>query len=148
MWRYLAGAVGALLLGGGGLIMWQTLGASPPLTPPPAALVTMEAPQATTEPPAATEKTREEKRFQRYDKDRDLKITREEYLASRRKAYAKLDTNGDGKLGFEEWAIVTATKFSGADSDKSATLTPAEFATTRVIRKPSRPAPCIPDSEG
>lgn len=148
MWRYLAGAVGALLLGSGGLIMWQTLGASPPLTPPPPAPVAVAATAPLVEPPAATEKTREEKRFQRYDKDRDLKITREEYLASRRKAYAKLDTNGDGKLGFEEWAIVTATKFAGADSDKSATLTPAEFATTRVIHKPARPAPCIPDSEG
>ena len=146
MWRYLAGAVGALLLAGGGLVLWQGLNASPPLTPPaPAAAVGST---ALTEPPAASEKTREEKRFQRYDKDRDGKVAREEFLASRRKAWAKLDTNGDGRLSFEEWSIKTNERFAKADGDKSATLTAEEFALTRIARKATRPAPCVPDSEG
>ena len=131
MWRFLAGGVGALLLAGSGLILWQQLGASPPLA----------------EPPAATEKTREEKRFLRYDKDRDGKVAREEFLASRRKAYAKLDANSDGRLSFEEWSAKTSERFAKADADKSATLTAEEFATTRIARKATRPAPCVPDSD-
>ena len=146
MWRYLAGGAGALLLAGGGLILWQSLGASPPIAPPVPIETAGAAPLA--EPPAATEQTREEKRFQRYDKDRNGQVSREEFLASRRKAYAKLDTNGDGRLSFEEWSIKTTDRFAKADGDKSATLTPVEFATTRIARKPSRPAPCVPDSDG
>lgn len=146
MWRYLAGAVGALLLAGGGLVLWQSLNASPPLTPS-APTATAES-AALVDPPAASEKTREEKRFQRYDKDRDGKVAREEFLATRRKAYAKLDTNGDGRLSFEEWSLKTSERFAKADGDKSATLTAEEFALTRIARKPTRPAPCVPDNDG
>ncbi|MCB8829786.1 hypothetical protein LJD47_32720, partial [Escherichia coli] len=56
------------------------------------------APQEEAAVPEATPATREQKRFNRYDKDRDDKVTRDEYLAARRKAFAKLDTNGDGHL--------------------------------------------------
>ena len=146
MWRVLAGAAGALLLAGSGLMLWQQLGASPPLAPP--APVEAAGPSALVEPPAATEKTREQKRFQRYDKDRDSTVSREEFLASRRKAYAKLDMNGDGRLDFDEWSVKTTTRFAAADADNSATLTPEEFAKTRPVRKVSRPVPCVPDSEG
>ena len=145
MWRFLAGGVGALLLAGSGLILWQQLGASPPLAPPLPVEAAGTAPLA--EPPAATEKTREEKRFLRYDKDRDGKVAREEFLASRRKAYAKLDANSDGRLSFEEWSAKTSERFAKADADKSATLTAEEFATTRIARKATRPAPCVPDSD-
>ncbi len=146
MWRYLAGAIGALMLAGGGLVLWQSLNASPPILPPaPGATANTG---ALTEPPAASEKTREEKRFGRYDKDKDGKVSREEFLATRRKAYAKLDTNGDGRLDFDEWSLKTTTRFANADSDKSATLTAEEFATTRIARKATRPAPCVPDAEG
>lgn len=146
MWRYLAGAGAMLLLGGGGFALWHTLDASPPLAVPPP--VPASEPRAIAEPPAASEKTREEKRFARYDKDKDGKIAREEFLAARRKAYARLDVNGDGRLTFEEWSIKTTDRFSAADTDKSATLTPAEFVTTRIARKTTRPAPCVPDGEG
>lgn len=145
MWRYLAGGAGALLLAGSGLILWHQLDASPPLAPPAPAAQSDATPL--TEPPAATEKTREEKRFLRYDKDRDGKVAREEFLASRRKAYAKLDANGDGRLSFEEWSAKTSERFAKADADKSATLTAVEFATTRIPRKTARPAPCVPDSD-
>lgn len=145
MWRYLAGAAGALLLAGGGLILWQGQGAGPRIAPAP---LQAAEPAPLTEPPAATEKTREEKRFGRYDKDKDGKVSRDEFLASRRKAYTKLDANGDGRLTFEEWSVKTTDRFAKADGDKSATLTPEEFETTRIARKATRPAPCVPESEG
>lgn len=143
MWRYLVGGVGALALVGGGVLI---LGGRTP-----AGTVLAQAPKAvpaTPEPlperaPEATVKTREEKRFGRYDKDRDGRITRDEYLASRRKAYAKLDSDGDGRLSFEEWSAKTAAKFTGADRDRSGTMDAAEFATTAVKRKPAR-AKCPP----
>jgi hypothetical protein len=47
--------------------------------------------------------------------------------------------NEDGKLGFEEWAGKTTAKFAGADKDKSATLTRAEFLTTAP--KPRKATP-------
>lgn len=143
MWRYLAGGASALLLVAAGFLFFRS-GAKPaqPLFAP--------APQATATPaplpsaaPAATERTREQKRFDRYDKDRDSIITRDEYLVSRHKAFAKLDTNGDGRLSFDEWAIHTTSKFANADADHSGTLNAAEFLTTRVVRK-SKPICACP----
>ena len=104
-------------------------------------------------PPEAGERTREEKRFDRYDKDRDQRITGEEYLASRRKAYAKLDADGDGRLSFDEWAKKTTDKFGKADADRSKALTREEFATTKLARKspPRRncpPPPARDEDEG
>jgi hypothetical protein len=80
--------------------------------------------------PEASQKSREEKRFSRADKDKDGKIQEEELLGARRKAFAKLDTNGNGSLSFEERAAKTINKFQGADADHSGWLTPAEYATT------------------
>jgi Ca2+-binding EF-hand superfamily protein len=96
--------------------------------------------------PEASPATREQKRFNRYDKDRDGQVTREEYLAQRRKAFAKLDRNGDGQLSFDEWAIKATTKFAAADRDKSGAMNAAEFATTAVKRKPRPLANCPPPS--
>lgn len=146
MWRYLAGGLGALLLAGGGLMLWQSIAEIPKMVgPAPAAADQASTPSA--EPPAATEATREEKRFRRYDKDRNGAVSREEWLASRRKAYAKLDTNGDGKLGFDEWAIKTSTRFAKADADKSGILTSAEFTTTRIVRNEKKAPPCVPETD-
>ena len=72
--------------------------------------------------PEASDRTREQKRFDRYDKDRNGAVTREEYLASRRKAYARLDLNQDGQLSFDEWAAKTTTKFAAADGDRSGSM--------------------------
>ncbi|WP_404339301.1 hypothetical protein AB2M62_08320 [Sphingomonas sp. MMS12-HWE2-04] len=94
--------------------------------------------------PSASAKTREQKRFDRYDKDRNDAVSREEYLMSRRKAFAKLDTDRDGKLGFEEWALKTTTKFAEADKDKSATLTRAEFLATAPKRAAKPRCSCGP----
>jgi hypothetical protein len=143
MGRFLAGVASAMLLMAAGLLFWKSdAGAENPIPPPPAA-AGAAGPSLLADPPAATEKTREEKRFGRYDKDKDGAITRDEYLASRRKAYAKLDTNSDGRLSFEEWSAKTSGKFATADADRSGILTPTEFATTRVVRK-SKPRPECP----
>ncbi|WP_313534633.1 EF-hand domain-containing protein [Sphingomonas sp.] len=137
MWRYAVGAGAALLLAFGGFLLFQQGPARGPLA---AALQPAPATAGTTTPlpdvaPAADAKTREQKRFDRYDKDRNDAVSRDEYFAARHKAFAKLDTNGDGKLSFEEWAAKSIGKFTGADADKSGTLTRTEFATTAPTRK-------------
>lgn len=89
-------------------------------------------------PPAQTELTREEKRFFRYDRNRDRQITRNEMLSSRSNAFRKLDVDGNNLLTFEEWAHTTAKRFDGADANGNGKLTPAEFATTAPKRRPRK----------
>jgi hypothetical protein len=81
-------------------------------------------------PPEASELTREQRRFFRYDRNRDLKITRNEMLSSRTDAFRDLDTDGNNLLTFEEWAVTTAQRFDSADADGDRELTQKEFATT------------------
>lgn len=147
MWRYLAAAGAVALTAVAALLLFRGDTPSQASTPPPPSA---EESSASREPlpdeaPRASDRSREEKRFDRYDKDRDSSMTREEYLAPRRKAYAKLDTNGDGKLSFEEWAVRSTTRFAGADKDKSGVLTRAEFATTAPKRKPAIPKCACPE---
>lgn len=143
MGRFLSGVAAALLLVAAGLFFWngRADGEHPIPDAPAAALASAD---PLTDPPRATDRTREEKRFDRYDKDRDGRITREEYLANRRKAYAKLDSNGDGRLSFDEWAAKTSGKFAKADGDKTGILTRAEFETTKVVRKTPVRRDCPP----
>lgn len=146
MGRFLAGVASALLLVTAGFFVWSAQADRASLIPPaPAAAA--DAPMGIADvagPPAATEKTREEKRFARYDKDKNGTVGRDEYLLSRKKAFAKLDVNRNGRLEFDEYAVKTTTKFAGADRDRNGALTAAEFATTRVVRK-NRPKPdCAP----
>lgn len=145
MWRYLAGAGGALALAGAGVMIFSGHATQRPLLPaaPLAAVAAADegGGDEQTLPdtvPAATAKTREEKRFGRYDKDKNGSVTRDEYLVSRRKAYAKLDRDGNGQLSFDEWAVKAETKFAAADGDKSGAMTATEFATTAVKRKKAR----------
>ena len=91
-------------------------------------------------PPEASELTKEQRRFFRYDRNRDWRITRTEMLSSRTDAFRKLDKDGNNLLDFEEWAVATVTKFEGADADGDNRLTPAEFATTAP--KPRRKSRC------
>ncbi len=137
MWRYLVGLAAGVLLVAGGVLWWRnTAVAERALPPAPAASVaTTDSSETPPEPPVATEKTREERRFGRYDRDKDGQVDRDEYLAARRKAFAKLDLNGDGTLSFDEYAAKTLGKFKVADADKSGVLVPAEFATTRVCAR-------------
>ena len=134
MVRFLAGAAACFLLMTGAFMLWQGRAqdsprlpdAPPPRMASPAMVMPSQVPAA----PEATPKSREEKRFSRADKDKDGRIAREELLAPRRKAFAKLDSNGNGSLSFDEWAVKTLDKFGGADRDRSGWLTPAEYATT------------------
>ncbi|WP_375391395.1 histidine kinase [uncultured Sphingomonas sp.] len=145
MWRYLVGAAAALALAGAGVVLFSGHATPRALLPAAAIGAGGAAPDAAQalpdDVPAASAKTREERRFGRYDKDRDGKITRDEYLVARHKAFAKLDINGDGRLSFEEWSAKAIGKFAGADADKSGTLTATEFATTAVKRKAKAKCP-------
>ena len=145
MWRYFVGAGAVLLLGVAGMFLFRGTAAQKPLLPPVPAAAAADAPEDEALPdeaPKASAKTREEKRFNRYDKDRNEAISADEYLMPRRKAFAKLDANGDGRLAFEEWAARTTGKFGEADKDKSGTLTRAEFLATAPKRKPGARPKC------
>lgn len=146
MWRYLAGAGAALALAGAGVMVFSGHATAPPLlASAPAATAGADDGQALPDDvPAATAKTREEKRFGRYDKDRDGSVTRDEYLAARHKAFAKLDKDGNGQLSFDEWAVKAETKFAAADHDRSGAMNPVEFATTAVKRSKRPRVKCAP----
>jgi hypothetical protein len=143
--RFLAGAAACFLLMTGAFLLWQGQAEQAPTLPeaPPARTITpsMIAGGALPAPPEASPKSREEKRFSRADKDKNGRIEREELFGPRRKAFAKLDTNGNGALSFEEWAVKTVQKFDGADKDRSGWLTAAEYATT-APPPPKRKARC------
>lgn len=146
MWRYFVGAGAALLLAVAGMFLFRGSAAQNPLVPPipAAAAAAPEDEPLPDEAPSASAKTREQKRFDRYDKDRNDAISRDEYLVSRKKAFAKLDINGDGKLAFDEWAVKTTGKFAGADKDRSGTLTRVEFLATAPKRTPAKPKCACP----
>lgn len=144
MLRFIAGALCSLLLVTGAFLIWQSHAARSGVAQSSAA------PASTgsswfggggqpLRAPEASEKSREEKRFSRYDKNKDGKIQADEYLAARRKNFDKLDVNHDGKLSFEEYASKAIEKFDGAGGHKG-WLTEAEFATTAPVRKPHKAA--------
>ena len=147
--RMILGAFLALVLVGVGLFWWQgraevEQGAPPPMAQPSKPSLD-ELPIADAKdlrgpaPPQATELTREEQRFFRYDRDRDRRITRNEMLSTRSDAFRKLDKDGNNLLDFEEWAVATAQRFDGADANRDRELDFAEFATTAP--KPARRKP-------
>jgi hypothetical protein len=146
--RMVLGALGVLALFGLGLFWLQgraevERGAPPPaaqaaVTPtglPSADIAGLSGPA----PPEESELSREERRFFRYDRNRDRIITRQEMMSSRTDGFRKLDTDGNNLLTFEEWAVTTSDRFAGADANGDGRLTPAEFATTAP--KP-RASPC------
>jgi hypothetical protein len=147
MLRFLAGVVSTLLLVAAGIFIWRSQAEAEQAIPPApkartfAGSLLQQQPEAA-EPPAASEKTKEQKRFARADKDDDGRITRAELLEPRRKAFAKLDTNGNGSLSFEEWAVKTVEKFAGADGDGSGWLTPAEYETTKPKARAKKKCAC------
>jgi hypothetical protein len=137
MWRYFVGGAGALVLAFAAMFLFRgSAEFEPKLPPSPVAQAEAQAEDALpAEAPRATERTREQKRFDRLDKDKSDAISRDEFLNLRRRAFAKLDANGDGRLSFDEWAIRSTTRFGTADKDKSGALTRAEFATTAPKRR-------------
>ncbi len=142
MRRFLAGAGGALLLVSAGLWFWQGQAQENPIpaAPPPAALADTlpEAGQgapafgaAPPTPPEAPKASREQQRFNRYDRNRDEIISRVEMMGSRTKAFKALDSDGNNLLSFEEWAAATGERFAKADGNRDKLLTRKEFAATR-----------------
>lgn len=150
--RLVLGAVIALFLVGVGAFWWQGRAEVENEAPPPDPEQLADVPPLPEiprsdpgdmkgpAPPEASELTREQKRFFRYDRNRDWRITRTEMLSSRTDAFRKLDKDGNNLLDFEEWAVATVDKFEGADSDGDNQLTPAEFATTAP--KQTKPRAC------
>jgi len=141
MGRVVLGVVLGLVLSTIGLFWWQGRAQVEENAPPPP-----QAPEAAPEPtdlpiidpgemegptpPEASELTREQRRFFRYDRNRDLRITRNEMLSTRSDAFRKLDVDGNNLLTFEEWAVTTANRFDGADANGDLELTQTEFRTT------------------
>lgn len=145
--RMVLGAVSALLLTGAGLFWWQGQAATEANAPPPPP-ITAEAsatdgdlediPDEDGEgmlgaglPAGVSEASREQKRFNRLDRNRDSTISRTEALQPRIAAFRKLDRDGNNLLSFEEWAVVTSNRFKKADANGDNTLNRAEFATTK-----------------
>lgn len=150
--RVVLTAIATLVLVGLGLFWWQGRAEVEQGAPPPLLEEVQEDEQSLPEvdpgemvgpePPEATELTREERRFFRYDRNRDRRITRTEMLASRTAGFRRLDVDGNNLLTFEEWAVTTAERFEGADADGDGELTPAEFATTAPKRRPKPACRC------
>jgi hypothetical protein len=123
-------------------LIWTARAENEPVLPPPPPKgaqpsVLAQKPESA---PESTPKSREEKRFNRADRNDDGRIQLAELLEPRRKSYAKLDTNGDGRLSFEEWAHTTIGKFRGADANRDGQLTRSEYATTAP--KPRKKPAC------
>ncbi len=72
----------------------------------------------------------QDKRLARYDKNDNKIVEQAEFLSARRKAFDKLDSDGDGKLDFDEYALKTIQKFEAADANRNGKLEQPEFATT------------------
>jgi len=129
--RFLAGAAASFLLLTGAFLIWQSRAASGPGLPsaPPARAAALFGASQPLEAPEASAKTREEKRFARYDEDKDGKVETMEYLAARRRNFDKLDVDHNGALSFAEYAVKGIEKFNSAGGRKGF-LTPAEFVVT------------------
>ena len=155
--RMILGAVSALLLAGAGLFWWQgqaSVDASAPPPPPalgiedgePSGLPLEELPDEDGSgmrgagPPQADDPSREEKRFNRVDRNRDNLVTRTELLQPRVAAFRKLDSDHNNLLSFDEWSVATSNRFKKADGNGDSALTRGEFVATRP--KPSKKPAC------
>ncbi|MFK7842485.1 MAG: hypothetical protein AB8B54_09495 [Sphingorhabdus sp.] len=152
MKKFAAGAAGMMLMLTAGLFIWigaQGQDVPIPEAPPPPKQAPLETlPEADSDaetvglapptPPKAYKASREEMRFNRYDRDRDEVITRLEMMSSRTDSFRKLDKDGNNLLSFEEWAVATSDRFAGADRDGNLQLTRTEFRTTRPKRSTPR----------
>ncbi|WP_232492147.1 hypothetical protein [Novosphingobium kaempferiae] len=135
--RFLLGGLVLVALGIG-LFWWQGHAEVEAAAPPPEPMATEPAPLPSAdagdmvgpELPEATDLSREQRRFGRFDRDRDRRISRNEMLSTRSDGFRKLDKDGNNLLTFEEWAVATVDKFDGADGDRDGYLTPVEFRKT------------------
>lgn len=145
MARWLAGIAAILLLVTGAVLALQGR-AEEPLIPPAPEPRRAAAPVTPLSPihaaPEADPKNKEQRRFDRADKNADGRITLAELVEPRRKAFTKLDVDSDGRLSFEEWATRTIGKFEGADVDRNKSLSPVEYATTAPKPRKKRACSC------
>lgn len=147
--RTLLGAFATLILMAAGLFWWQGRAIIDP--GPDLPLLSSQAPDPVALPsadqrgmrgpelPQATEQTREQRRFDRLDRDRNGRISRVEMLVPRAALFRKLDVDGNNLLTFEEWAVLTASRFKLADRNVDSQLDRIEFATTKP-KDPVQPA--------
>ena len=133
MLRFLTGAGAATLLLLAGFFIWKGV-ANRNENPVPAAPAATEAaadvPMTPGQPPAADARSREQRRFDRADRDNDGRVTLEEMTWQRRRNFQRLDADRNGQLSFEEWASATLRRFAQADANNDRALNRAEFATT------------------
>ena len=132
MLRFLAGAAACFLLMTGAFLIWQShaaQGPSLPNAPAPRAYSASMVSDGSLQAPEASAKTREEKRFSRYDHNKDGKVEADEYLAARRRNFDKLDIDHNGALSFQEYAVKGIDKFNAAGGKKG-WLSAAEFVAT------------------
>jgi hypothetical protein len=142
----LVGAGATLLATSAGLWIWQSRAGTDMAipAPPPALPAELSLPEAGSDapkfgtpppnPPAAAKASREEQRFNRYDRNRDELVSRLEMMSSRTKDFKKLDKDGNNLLTFEEWAAATGERFAKADGNADKLLTRKEFLGTRPKR--------------
>lgn len=139
MWRFFAGIGSALLLVTAGFFIWKGVaqGDDAALIPdaPADAAGAAPTPGRPGLPPSADARTREQRRFERADRDNDGRVTLEELTYGRRRNFDRLDTNHDGRLSFEEWAARTLRTFASADGNGDRALNQAEFAATAPRRR-------------
>jgi EF hand domain-containing protein len=132
--RFFAGAAACFLLMTGAFLIWQSHAAQGPDLPsapaPRAFGASMLSAGQPLVAPEASPQSREDKRFSRYDHNKDGKVEADEYLAARHRNFDKLDLDHNGALSFEEYAIKGIQKFSVADRVKDGWLSPAEFVAT------------------
>ena len=141
--RIVLGALAVLLLAAAGVFWFTGRDALEAGAPPPDLLADADAPgdpnalpsasvagMRGPTPPEASEMSREQRRFSRFDRNGDKIVSRNELLATRTAGFKKLDLDGNNLLTFEEWAVTTANRFKGADNDGNLQLTPEEFRTT------------------
>jgi hypothetical protein len=134
MLRFLAGAAACFLLMTGAFLLWQSHAAERPAVPAaPEARTVAASLFGGSEPlqaPEASAESKAEKRFSRYDHNKDGKVEADEYLAARRRNFDKLDLDHNGSLTFQEYAVKGIEKFNAADHGRKGWLTTAELATT------------------
>jgi hypothetical protein len=156
MLRFFAGVASCFLLLTGAFLLWQSRAERAPVSPagagPASAKSLLFGDDASLKAPEASAKTREQKRFSRYDKNKDGKVEADEYLAARKRNFDKLDLDHNGALSFQEYAAKGIEKFNAAGGRKG-WLSPAEFAATAPPQAKHKsacscraPAPEPPDS--
>ena len=115
MARWLAGIAAVILLITGSVLAFQgdSEGSALPAAPTPRLASATAVPlSAIPNPPEADPKSKEQRRFERSDKNEDGRISLAELTEPRRKAFVKLDSSSDGRLSLKNGPTVPSTSSS------------------------------------